>query len=439
MKGNFGTSATVPHRPGAPAPAEEGRARRSVAIVLSNYNHGRYLPTSLGAICSQSRPADQILVIDDGSEDDSVAVIESFAGRHPEIEFLRNPRNLGLQASIRRVLPLVKTDYLVWAASDDKLLPDFLERSMAVLERHPDAGLCFSELGVIQGDSERVEHFARLPAIRHTFDLSDLPEYMAPRQVLERMRRAYLPISSNTVVARRDALAALGWYPQDLEWHSDSFAYTVVALRHGACVVGDTLALIRASDGSYSQAGMRDEVRQARVLRALRARLRLGAYRDIRRAFRRAPSNMSPWGTLMLRILLRHPRDWDLFFPYLFWKMREYRRGHGLSWGRTVTHMWRRANRALALRIALRLARRVGLTVAPAPAVQAQEVQRLQAERDALTRRLDLVAAERAQALEEASRLREALRRGVGLCGRQPRGRRGWALMPRRAASAGRH
>jgi len=394
--------------PAGPAPA----ARATVAIVLSNYNHDRYLRTSLAGICSQVRPADQILVIDDGSTDDSVAVIESFVARNPGIEFLRNPTNIGLQASIRRVLPLVKADYLVWAASDDKLLPDFLERSMAVLERHPQAGLCFSELGVIQGDSERVEHFAEIPAIRHIFSLSDLPEYMAPREVVARMQRAYLPISSNTVVVRRDVLAAIGWYPQDLEWHSDSFAYTVVALRHGACVVGDTLALIRASEGSYSQAGMRDEIRQTQVLRALAVRLRLPEFRDIRRAFRRAPSNLSPWGTLMLRILLRQPRDWDLFFPYLAWKMREYRRGHGLSWATTVTHMWRRGSRAAALRVTLRLARRVGLTVVEGPLPTAADLRRLQSERDALQRRIDLLTEEREAAAAEAAHLRTALEGG---------------------------
>lgn len=333
--------------------------------------------------------------------------------RNPNIEFLRNPKNIGLQASIQRVLPLVRTDYLVWAASDDKLLPDFLERSMAVLERHPQAGLCFSELGVIQGDSDRIEHFARIPAIRHIFSLSDLPECLSPRDVLARMRRAYLPISSNTVVVRRDALAAIGWYPQDLEWHSDSFAYTVVALRNGACVIDDTLALIRASEGSYSQAGMRDEQRQTRVLRALAARMRQAEYRDIRRSFRRAPSNMSPWGTLMLRVLLRRPGDWDLFFPYLYWKMQEYRRGHGLSWGTTISHMWRRASRAAALRVTLRLARRVGLTVVEGPMPGAAELQRLRAERDALQHRLEMLSAERDAASNDAGRAKPAGMRPV--------------------------
>ena len=421
MKGKFGTTAAVPPcttsaglstEPGPVDRPPVGSPRRSVAIVLSNYNHGRYLPTSLAAICGQSRPADQIIVVDDGSSDDSVAVIESFATRHPQVEFLQNPHNMGLQASIRRVLPLVRAEYIVWAASDDKLLPDFLERSMAVLERHPEAGLCFSELGVIQGDSDRIDHFAEIPAISHIFNLSDLPEYMTPAQVLARMQRAYLPISSNTVVVRRDALAAMGWYPQDLEWHSDSFAYTSVALRHGACVIGDTLALIRANEASYSASGMRDEVRQTRVLKALTNRLRLSAYRDIRRAFRKAPSNMSPWGTLMLRILLRQPQDWDLFFPYLFWKMREYRRGHGLSWGRTLNHMWRRGNRAMALRLTMRLANRVGLTLVPGPAAAAPEVQSLRAERGALLRRIERLTAEHAATTEELERLRTALPAG---------------------------
>jgi glycosyltransferase involved in cell wall biosynthesis len=83
------------------------RRPATVAIVLSNYNHARYLPESLAAICGQTRPAGEILIIDDGSTDDSVAVIEDFARREPAIRVLRNERNLGLQASIARALPLI--------------------------------------------------------------------------------------------------------------------------------------------------------------------------------------------------------------------------------------------------------------------------------------------------------------------------------------------
>ena len=76
----------------------------TVAVVLCNYNHARYLPDSLGHICSQTRPADQILVIDDGSTDDSWDIIQGFARDHSNLHARANGRNLGLEASIAKVL-----------------------------------------------------------------------------------------------------------------------------------------------------------------------------------------------------------------------------------------------------------------------------------------------------------------------------------------------
>jgi len=330
----------------------------TVGVVLSNYNHARYLPESLGAICGQSRPADEILIVDDGSTDDSLAVIEDFARREPAVRVVQNERNLGLQASIARALPLINSEYLVWAAADDRLLPEFLERSVPPLERHPGAGLCFSELAVLKGDRGNIERFAAVPAIAHIFDLSDLPEYLTPEAVRRRMRRAYLPITSNSVVVRRDALLALGGYPGELQWYADSFAYTVIALRHGACVVPQTLSLIRSVPGSYSHQGMRDPERQAAVLDTMLEILARPEYRDVRRAFRRAPSNFSPGHHLMLRAQSRRVRDWDLFLPYLWWNVRDYRRAHGLGWGGTAVRLAEQATGAVIRVVAHRLKRR---------------------------------------------------------------------------------
>jgi glycosyltransferase involved in cell wall biosynthesis len=341
----------------------------TVAIVLSHYNHGDYLRESLGAICGQTRPADEIIVVDDGSTDDSVAIIEEFAARHARITFLRNDRNVGLHKSIARTLPLVTAEYLVWAASDDRLLPRFLEKSMPPLERHPESGLCFSELSVLQGDTDEVVRFAVTRGIEHIFDLRDLPEYMTPAAIRRRMKRAYLPMTSNSVVIRRKALLAIGGYPSELEWYSDSFAYTVIALRLGACVVPETLALIRANPGSYSDRGMRDPVRQAAVIGSMLDLLAQPRYRDIRREFRRCPSNFSPCNTLALEVQLRRTRDWDLFLTYLIWKLREYKRGHQLTVARTCGELGIRLVRSILTRLlSTRTGRRVRGALRSVPA-----------------------------------------------------------------------
>ncbi len=304
----------------------------TVTVILSNYNQGKYLRDSLGHICAQTRPADQIIVIDDGSTDDSLAIIKDFASRYSTLEVLENGVNLGLQRSVERAMERVRGDYLVWAASDDRLLPNFLERNMAVLARHPEAGLGFSETSVLQGDTEEVDHFAVNPAVKHIFDITDLPEYANPEALRRRMKRAYLPIASNTAVLRTDLIRAFGGFPRALEWHSDSFLACALAYRHGACVIPETLALIRANPGSYSSA-MHDPVRQSPVLRAMLDLMRQHPeYRKVRAVYRECPSALSPFGLIMFRVLCWRPQDWDLMATFGFWLVNEYKKGHGLTW-----------------------------------------------------------------------------------------------------------
>ena len=296
----------------------------TVAVVLCNYNHAKYLPDSLGHICAQTRPADQIVVIDDGSTDRSWDIIQKFARECPNLGAHANGRNAGLEASIARALPLVRCDYLVWAAADDRLLPPFLERNMAVLARHPVAALSFSEVVALKGDSEEIDRFAINPAAPRIFDLSDLPGYLLPDRLRQRMRQAYLPIASNTAVIRADALKAFGGFPAELRWFADSFACTALAMRHGACVVAEPLALIRSRLESYSQT-MRDIPQQTAVLNAVLDLLGRPAMRDIRAFMKDCPSNLTVYDPLILKVLGKRPSDWDLFAAYARWKMHESR------------------------------------------------------------------------------------------------------------------
>lgn len=303
---------------------------------MANYNHARYLGESLGGVRGQTRAADEIIIIDDGSTDGSIGVIDSFASSHRHVRVLRNSQRLGVQESIARVLPHVASDYLVWTAADDRLLPNFLEKSMAVLDRHPEAALCFSETTQLLGDTGGSLRFATDPALRRIFDLSDLPPFLQPEDLITRMKRAYLPIAANTVIVKREALLSLHGYPRELEWLADSFLYAALALRHGTCVVPETLALIRTIPGSYSQS-MHDPARQPLVLGRMLDLLATPEYADIRRAFRACPSNFSLAGKFIFRAFLRRPRDWDLFVSYLWGKVIEHKLQHRLSWMGVLT------------------------------------------------------------------------------------------------------
>src|ERR1700674_2804175 len=74
----------------------------TVAVALCNYNHGKYLDGCLRAIVTQSRPADQIVIVDDGSTDDSKDIILNYAARHPTISAYFNGVNQGVMTSLKR-------------------------------------------------------------------------------------------------------------------------------------------------------------------------------------------------------------------------------------------------------------------------------------------------------------------------------------------------
>lgn len=312
------------------------RERATVSILMPNYNHAAFLRTALAGACEQSRPADEILVLDDGSTDHSLDIIEEFRAQHRQLRVLRNETNRGLQYSINRLLDEARGEFIVSAAADDELLPTFLDKSLAALERTPGAVICFSELVVKQSDGATV-NWARMRPISYGF--GSLPEYAWPKLLHDRLKDRYLVLSSNTVVADRQVLRAAGGFIPALEWHADWFAFYSMALRYGACLVPEGLAVLRANPGGYSDTGIHDARRQRQVLFSLIGLLREPRNRDLLELCRRYPSIFTVFNFEVLPALAPRPADWDLLTPYFKWGINYYRRNRGLSWPGLCRHV----------------------------------------------------------------------------------------------------
>ena len=152
----------------------------TVSVLLCNYNDARYLPDSLSAICTQTRLPEEVVVIDDGSTDNSVEIIEDFGRRYPFIRILRNEANRGLLYSINRALNEARCDFVVWAAADDRLLPNFLERNAQCLSEHPAAGMTFSRLAVFTDGSDEITSFTERN-YGTAFDFGTTPRFLSPQ------------------------------------------------------------------------------------------------------------------------------------------------------------------------------------------------------------------------------------------------------------------
>ncbi len=111
-----------------------------VTVLMPVYNGEAYLREAVASILGQSFTDFELLVINDGSCDRSVDVLTSFDDHR--IRLVHNTQNLGLIASLNRGFELSQGEYIARMDCDDISLPERLEKQVAFLDAHPNAGVC---------------------------------------------------------------------------------------------------------------------------------------------------------------------------------------------------------------------------------------------------------------------------------------------------------
>lgn len=150
------TSVAGLHTPGTldPGPLPERRAaprRCVVSVVIPCYNAAAHLADALASVEAQRRPADEVIFVDDGSTDDSVAMARAAGARCLATAGRCGPsaaRNAGIRAA--------RGDVLAFLDADDVWTPDHLECVIGLLERFPQAGVAFGReqrIGLWAGES----------------------------------------------------------------------------------------------------------------------------------------------------------------------------------------------------------------------------------------------------------------------------------------------
>ncbi len=123
-----------------------------VSVILSSYNHGAYLRESVDSVLAQTFPDFEILLFDDGSSDDSAAVIRSFSDRR--IRPFLFGTNGGASERYRQMVAEARGEYIAVQHSDDVWEPDKLARQVALLDARPDCGFCFTWVKFIDEDGQ---------------------------------------------------------------------------------------------------------------------------------------------------------------------------------------------------------------------------------------------------------------------------------------------
>jgi glycosyltransferase involved in cell wall biosynthesis len=139
-------------------------AQQRVSVIIPNHNYGRYIAETLNSVLQQTHQALDIIVVDDGSTDDSVAVISntlppSSASRRTV--FHRQSPNSGKLSALNAVMHEITSPYMLTLDADDQLTPDYIERTLQTMltarQADPHLAIVYSDCLLIDEHSDVID------------------------------------------------------------------------------------------------------------------------------------------------------------------------------------------------------------------------------------------------------------------------------------------
>ena len=202
-----------------------------VSVVIPSYNRAHYLPRAVASVMAQTAPVDEIIIVDDGSTDDTESVVRGLEG---PIRYFRKPnggaasaRNLGIREARGPLIALLDTD--------DVWLPEKNARLVDVLETRPEVVLAHSAAAIIGPDG------------RPTGAIWGKPAYDG--WVRKKLLFAN-GVNASSVLVRKGVLEAVGGYDEGFPLLENWELWLRVS-RHGEfAYVAEPLVQYRIHDGN---------------------------------------------------------------------------------------------------------------------------------------------------------------------------------------------
>lgn len=293
----------------------------AVTVLIPAYNGGPLLRQAVESILAQTFTDFECLVIDDGSTDGAVDALCSICDAR--LRIVRNPKNLGLIATLNRGLELARAPLLARMDADDVAHPSRLQRQVEVLAARPELALvgCWARMIGLHGE----------PA-------GDLVCPVEPQEVL-RTVLVGSPFVHPAVTARTSILRELGGYPTDALHAEDYALWLKLLLRHDAANIPEQLLDYRVHPGQVSQ-------RKIALQRAATDRTRRAARAEYASTGRLALAAQPPEPGRWARLLGRHG---TLGGDYRRWASRYWIMGARAAGARTALAGLRTAPLCLGL------------------------------------------------------------------------------------------
>ena len=207
-----------------------------VSVVIPAYNYARYLPRALDSALAQEYKNVEVIVVDDGSTDNTAEVVAAYGDR---VRYIYQ-KNAGLPAARNTGIKAAGFEYVGFLDADDEWLPSMLARAIEAFQSLPaEYGIVASHISHIGPDNQ--------PLAAKTIYPTE-PREITCRDIILKTR-----FSPSAVVARRSVFDECGFFDETLRSSEDRDMWIRITAKRRAYLHGERLTLIRRHPNNMSK------------------------------------------------------------------------------------------------------------------------------------------------------------------------------------------
>lgn len=219
-----------------------------ISVIITNYNYADYVCEAIESALNQTHKPDEIIVVDDGSTDDSVARINAAYSDNPKIKRVFKP-NGGQLTAFNSGVEHATGDILFFLDADDFYLETHLEKCLKAFTSHPDKELIFTAYRYVGNQSGEVFRFKR----SGSKGLSPIAAYFA---------RYWAGGQTSTLAIKRSLAQRIFPYPET--WTHFSNSHGDLPLVYGSSILGAQKYYLREATVHYRMHGKNDTLNALR-------------------------------------------------------------------------------------------------------------------------------------------------------------------------------
>jgi glycosyltransferase involved in cell wall biosynthesis len=245
--------------------------RAPVSVIVPTYNHGRFIAEAIQSILAQSVGVEQIIIVDDGSTDETELVVRR--SKDPRIQYIKQT-HAGVAAARNAGLNAARCEFVTFLDADDRWGPEFIERLHGFLAEDPTAVCAFSNFVWFSDDTGKIvrDQFPSYPELHRPVLLKDVPTAFAR---IPRDRAFSVLVACNTIPAytqvmmfRRASIESLRFDTTLVLGHDTNFALQTFLLG-GVIFTDEVLAEVRLYNSKDSSNDAQTAVHRLKGLQAL--------------------------------------------------------------------------------------------------------------------------------------------------------------------------